>query len=245
MGDRGYRSAFLGYHGQYAFSGPNGAFVDLHWRLSGTGVTFPLRAEEVWPDLRDVVVEGRRLPTFSENHTALFLVGHGSKERWRSLKWLCDFAEFVRRHRGIDWDWVADHSERVGRSRAILLPILLSADWLDAPVPSELLARARRDDAVRRLAEEVQARLTSPGTEGPVQEFLHELAAEERLAHRMRRIGTSLTSRTVGDYQALPLPRWLWSVYYLTRPFRLAFVGARALLTWFLSRASGGPSEPR
>jgi hypothetical protein len=31
-----------------------------------------------------------------------------------------------------------------------------------------------------------------------------------------------MTTRTVGDYQAMPLPKSLWGLYYLTRPFPLA-----------------------
>jgi hypothetical protein len=245
MGDAGYRSAFLAYHGQYVFSGPAGAFVDLHWQLSGKGFVFPLRAEEVWSGLREIVVEGRSLATFSESHTALFLAAHGSKENWRSLKWVCDFAEFSRRHPGIDWDWVAGRFEGVGSSRSLLVSVLLSADWLDAPVPPDLLARARAEATVATLAEEVLHRLTRIGTEWPAEAFMRELAAHERLAHGMLRVGSHLTTRTTGDYAALPLPRALWRFYHLTRPFRLAFVGARAWLSWSRGRGSGGPQEPR
>jgi hypothetical protein len=36
-------------------------------------------------------------------------------------------------------------------------------------------------------------------------------------------------TRTVGDYQAMPLPPELWRVYHATRPFRLAAKAMAAL----------------
>jgi hypothetical protein len=245
MGDRSYRSAFLGYHGQYTFTGPAGAVIDLHWRLSGKGVTFPLLADEVWPELRDLVLERRNLQTFSENHMVLFLAAHGTKEHWSRLKWLCDFAEFVRHHRGIDWTWVSERAERSGCSRALLLPTLLAAEWLDAPVPSDLLERARCNEAIHTLARQVQASLTRVGAEGQDEEFLRTLTAEERLMRRVVRVGTHLTTRTVGDHRAMPLPRALWPAYYGTRVFRLAYLGLRTLLRTLHNRDRRNRPSPQ
>jgi hypothetical protein len=191
-----------------------------------------------------VKIEGKELSTFSETHTALLLAAHGFKEKWRSLKWLCDFAEFVRSHRGIDWEWVAGRTQRMGQFRALLATVLLSAEWLDAPVPANLLSRAQGDATVRMFAEDAGRRLASSRNEGPGKAFMRELAADERLAHRVLRVATHLTTRTVGDYEAMPLPPALWPVYHLTRPFRLAFMGARALLTRRRDPASPDAAAP-
>src|SRR3954447_16895853 len=55
--DRDYRTAFLSYHGQYAFR--RDIWVDLHWQFSQDGVVFPLRAPEVWPRLTEETIAGR------------------------------------------------------------------------------------------------------------------------------------------------------------------------------------------
>ena len=99
--DRDYRTAFLSYHGQYAFRrGQSDLWVDLHWQFSPDGVVFPLRAAEVWPRLIEETIAGRTVPSLAHDDLALFLAAHGTKEGWRSLLWLCDFAEFLRRLSG-------------------------------------------------------------------------------------------------------------------------------------------------
>jgi hypothetical protein len=229
--DRAYRSAFLSYHGQYPFRhGKTGILLDLHWRLSSKGVTFPLQLAKVWPRLKQVTIVGRTVPTLADDDLALFLAAHGTKEGWRSLIWLCDFAEFLRKYQEIDWAAVLDRAQRSHSSRSLLLAVALASALLDAPVPSALVDRALRNSAVRALAEKARLRMLRTVPEGELAEFLNGLNTEDRLGQRLRRVAVLLTTRTVGDYKAMPLPKSLWGIYYFTRPFRLARKVAEKIL---------------
>jgi hypothetical protein len=108
------------------------------------------------------------------------------------------------------------------RVRPLLLATLLASTLLDGPAPAELLHQAQNKSAVRSLAEQAQARMlrTIPG--GELVEFLNGLNTHDRLRHQLLPVVTLLTTRTIGDYQAMPFPKSLWGIYYLTRPFRLA-----------------------
>ena len=64
--------------------------------------------------------------------------------------------------------------------------------------------------------------MLSTAPQGELSEFLDSLNTHDLLRHRLWPVVTLLTTRTVGDYQAMPLPKSLWGIYYLTRPFRLA-----------------------
>ena len=221
--DRDYRSAFLSYQGQYAFRHSNtGISVDLHWRLSSKGVAFPLQLAEIWSRLEQVTIAGRTVLTLAHDDLALFLAAHGTKEGWRSLIWVCDFAELLRKYQDIDWVAVFDRAQRSHSSRPLLLAIALASTLLDAPAPPELVNQARKNSAVRALAEEAQLRMLRTVPEGELREFLNGLNAHSRLRHRLWPLATLLTTRTVSDYKAMPLPKSLWGIYYLTRPFRLA-----------------------
>src|SRR6516165_1086088 len=102
--DRDYRTAFLSYHGQYAFRrGQSDLWVDLHWQFCGDGVVFPLRAVEVWPGLIEETIAGRAVLSLARDDLALYLAAHGTKEGWRNLLWLCDFEEFLRLYEDVDW----------------------------------------------------------------------------------------------------------------------------------------------
>jgi hypothetical protein len=221
--DRDYRCAFLSYQGQYAFrQRSTGISVDLHWQLSSKGVACPLQLDEIWPRLENVAIAGRTIPTLSRDDLGLFLAAHGTKEGWRSLIWVCDFAELLRKYQDIDWAAVLDRAQRSHCSRALLLAIDLASTLLDAPAPAALINRTCKDSALRTLAEKAKLRMLRAVPEQELGEFLTSLNTHDRLRHRLWPIATLLTTRTVSDYQSMPLPKSLWPIYYLTRPFRLA-----------------------
>jgi hypothetical protein len=229
--DRDYRSAFLSYHGEYAFRHSNtGISVDLHWQLSSKGVARPLQLAEIWSRLEKVTIAGRTVLTLAHDDLALYLAAHGTKEGWRSLNWVCDFAEFLRQYQEIDWAAVLDRAQRCHSSRPLLLATVLASTLLDAPAPAVLIDRAWKNSAVRALAEEAKLRMLRAVPEGELGEFLNRLNTHDRLRYKLWPVATLLTTRTVSDYQAMPLPKSLWGIYYLTRPFRLASKIAKMIL---------------
>jgi putative nucleotidyltransferase-like protein len=225
--DRDYRTAFLSYHGQYAFRrGQSDLWVDLHWQFAGDGVVFPLQAAEVWPRLIEQTIAGRTVPSLAHDDLALFLAAHGTKERWRRLLWLCDFAEFLRGYQDLDWFAILERATRSHSSRQLLLAIELAATMLDAPAPAELLNQARNSPAVQSLARRARQGMLLTAPKGSW-EFRFGLDTHDKFLHRLLPIKALLTTRTVGDHQAMPLPKSLWGLYYLTRPFRLAAHAAK------------------
>jgi Uncharacterised nucleotidyltransferase len=228
--DEDYRKAFLSYQGQYAFRHrQTGAAVDLHWQLSSKGVVFPLRSAEVWSRVEHVMIGGRKVPTFAKADLALFLAAHGTKEGWRRLNWVCDFAELLRKYRHIDWSEVFERAHRAHSSRSLLLAIFLAVTLLEAPAPVDLIERARNNPAIRALADKARLRMLSMAQQGELEEFIGGLDTHDKLRHRLWPIATLLVTRTVGDYRTMPLPKSLWGIYYVTRPFRLASKAARMM----------------
>jgi hypothetical protein len=237
--DRDYRSTFYSYQGQYGFyHGQIGIALDLHWELSRTGVAFPVKSTEVWSKPRQVTIAGRTVPTLADDDLLLFLAAHGTKEGWRRLIWVSDFAELLRRCQKIDWADLLARARRSHSSRSLLLAIELASTLLDAPAPANLINRARDNSAVRALSEKARGRMLSTVSQGELSEFLNTLNTHDLLRHRIRPVLTLLTTRTVGDYEAMPLPKSLWAAYYLTRPLRLAWKAVKMMTSSSPSRAT-------
>jgi hypothetical protein len=229
--DRDFRSAFLAYQGQYAFRNKRTGFsVDLHWRLASKGEAFLVRSEDVWSRLEQVAICGRMVPSLAHDDLTLLLAAHGTKEGWRFLKWVCDFAEILRKCRNIDWVTVLARAERSYCSRPLQLAMFLASTLLDAPAPQQLIDKAQENPAVRALAEKARGRLLCSGPTGELIDFLNGLNTHDRMRHRLLPVATLLTTRTVGDYKAMPLPKSLWGAYYVTRPFRLAAKAAELVI---------------
>jgi hypothetical protein len=228
---RDFRSAFLGYQGQYALRNKRtGTSVDLHWSLSAKGEAFPFRSEEIWARLEEVMLCNRTIPTLARDDLALYLAAHGTKEGWRYLKWVCDFAEFLRKYRNINWEAMLDRAERSHSSRPLQLALVLASRLLGAPAPAKLIDKAWHNPAIRALANKAHGRMLRGYPEGELTAFANGLNTHDRLRHRLWPVLTLLTTRTVGDYRAMPLPKSLWGIYYFSRPFRLAAKAAKMVL---------------
>jgi hypothetical protein len=235
---RPFRSAFLSYYCQQMFKGPNGVVVDLHWRLASKNVAFPIRPAEIWGRLRRATISGREIATLADEDLALFLAAHGTKEGWERLMWVCDFAELLRKHRDIDWKVVLDRAQRAHSSRPLLLAIALASTLLEAPAPNELVEKARNDASVQALAQEAKVgMLRAAASEGEFRELLNGLKTYDSVRYAIWPLAMLLMTRTLGDYQAMPLPQVLWRIYHLSRPVRLATRAAQTLLRSTLLRS--------
>jgi hypothetical protein len=234
---RGYRPAFpeprfrrffQGHQGQTAFRRDGGTVdLDLHWTFSGSFLPFPLRDDEIWDRLTNVSVAGVDLPTLAPADTVLLLAGHGTKEGWRSLMWLRDFAFAVERWRDLDWADIHCRASRNGCGDNVLLACALAEQVLEAPVPPALARAVATSHRVATLADALAMRLR----EGRLDKrHLDDLALCDRRVDRWRAALGFALAPTPGDFDALPLPRVLWPVYYLLRPVRLMSKAVRGTL---------------
>ena len=224
-GSREYREAFQAYQRQYMFKDADSVLgIDLHWDFSQKGVPFPVCASEIWSTLEEVRISDRTVPILGPDVLAFFLAGHGAKEGWRCLGWVCDFAEFYQQHSDMNWIALWERANRQNRGRSILVGLSLAAKLLTVRVDTRLLEHAERDSAVRALVELAvhrmmhltDAEIWKPETE------LTNLELCETWFDKLNALWVLASTRTTGDYEVLPLPRSLWRLYHVTRPFRLA-----------------------
>ena len=218
-----FRGAFLGYQKQYMFVRENPELaIDLHWDFTGGSTPFPLSSLEIWRDLEKTNIGGQAVPTLARANLALLLAGHGAKEGWRCLSWVVDFALFVEKHRDLDWLNLLERARRKGCGRTVLVGCRLAARLLGACVDHNVLRLTENDVQARQAADALSRRISHGFPTLALDREFGDLELCENWSQKARTIGKLLTTRTVGDYASMPLPRPLWRIYHLTRPFRLA-----------------------
>jgi hypothetical protein len=160
---------------------------------------------------------------------ALLLAGHGTKEAWRCLGWVCDFALLLDRHPELDWLGIHRRARARGCGDAVLLGCAMALELLEVPVPQVLQHSIAASARVRALAallsHELRQGLSLPAPERHFSDFHLCDSRLDKLKAAMRLVLT----RTTGDYEAMKLPQALWPLYYATRPFRLAAKALAAL----------------
>jgi Uncharacterised nucleotidyltransferase len=228
LGEWRVREAFLGYQRQYQLLDPDtGRALDLHWDFGGDHLPFPIGAGEVWSDGATVSFGDRRLRTLAGANLALLLAGHGTKEQWRSLELVCDFAWLVDRHPELDWHEIHRRAAARHSGRSVLLGALLAERLLGVPVPPPLRDAVDRQAGLSGRASELIAVLAGNVSNGG--SYFTDLELCDRPVDRLRGFLNLSLRPTTSDYRALPLPPALWPLYYLTRPLRLAAQAAGRL----------------
>ncbi|MDP1749957.1 MAG: nucleotidyltransferase family protein [Reyranella sp.] len=230
QGDEDFRRAFLVHQRQYAFARADGiGAIDLHWDFSGTHVPFPLAPADIWDDLAQISIGDHRVATVGGANLALLLAGHGTKEAWHALKWVCDFAWMIDRNPDLDWLDVHRRARLRRCGDSVLLGCSLVQRLLDVAVPHDLAGLVARSGRVRSLTASLVDHMRLGFLPTVSDENFTDLAlCDGRLAQVKAALKLIFTP-TAGDYEAMKLPAMLWSAYYVTRPFRLAVKALAAL----------------
>lgn len=230
QGDRAFRRAFLAHLRQCAFGHRDvDATVDLHWDFRGIHLPFPLLPGEIWEALESFAIGDATVPTIGGANLALLLAGHGTKEAWRSLDWICDFAMLVDRCPGLDWLEIHRRARRRQCGDAVLLACTLAEQLLGTPVPEPLVNPLGASTRVPRLASALIDELRQGRSPAQLREGVTDLDLCETAGARMKAVLTLAMAPTAGDYAAWPLPQPLWPLYRALRPFRLAAKALRSL----------------
>lgn len=222
QGGSAYRRAFLSPLRQCAYARAGlETTIDLHWGLSGMHLPFPLDPADLLREATQIRIGQTSVPAPTPSHLAALLAGHGTKENWRCLSWVADFAWLVDRHGDLDWLAIHHAAARRGCGNSLLLGCLIAEELLGSRVPAALEGPIANQPTVRARA----ATLIAGVRQGrPVAAQLPDLADLDlcdRRRDRLRAIVTLAVTPTGGDYRALPLPEPLWGAYRFIRPFRL------------------------
>ena len=177
--------------------------------------------------------------TLAGEDLLLVLCAHGAKHLWSWLSGIGDVAEVLRVHPTMNWPKVVAEARSLHCERMLLLGLLLAHDLLEAPVPEELVSRARAAPAVPALMSQVQRQLFRERDNAPwgLRNALFHLRARERLRDGLRYALSLALTPTVADWTAVRVPAPLSFVHYGLRPIRLAGKYGRHLLGRFRGAA--------
>lgn len=197
--------------------------VELHTELTLRHFPQRPRLDELAARRVTIALPGGEVPTFGVEDGLTLLCVHGSKDFWERIGWVTDIAEMVRRHAGLDWDAARRVAEGFGAGRMLDLGLLVAMDALDAPVPREMLRRARQDAEVTRIATEIEHRLLN--RDEPPMDARTRLVFRRAMVRGWAsgwRYATRLTLLPAEeDLNMVRLPATLAPLYVALRPLRL------------------------
>jgi hypothetical protein len=195
-----------------------GCDVDLHWEISAS--YFPaFNADSARARVHRVEVGGAQIPTFGPDDLFACLALHGARHCWVSLGWICDVAKLVS-VAPLNWDGLlANRRTR----RMFQVALLLAADLLSAPIPPEIVFKARHDRAAVGLAQQISGNLFTADADlaGRPTGALMQLRMAGTLRDRARYVWRRALQANQTDNDFLPLPPRLKPLLHVIRPFRV------------------------
>ena len=167
------------------------------------------------------MIAGTEVPDMNSEIKLLMLCMHGSRHIWSRLIWICDVVQLVNASPDLDWQEVIEEAKRSGLWRALALGILLAHRVAGATVPQAALRRFESDTTARRLAQLIQDNLFDAPCSLPTGRMPYNvqlLGFDDRLKMLF---SPDFLQPNVRDRAAITLPKSLYALYYLIRPFRI------------------------
>ena len=208
----------------FNFYRADGKVVELHWRFTPRHFPFPLVETGLWNRLGSVDLPGQKALNLSPEDMLLLLCVHGSKHCWERLMWICDIAALISAEPDLDWDGALRRARQLRVARMVFVGLLLADEVLQAAVPEGPLRAAKEDQEAVRLAAWIGRRLRQRPLDplSETEEYRFVYTVREGKRDRLRYFQHLLLTPAEEDWEFLPLPGSLASLYYLLRPIRLA-----------------------
>jgi len=207
------------------------AVIDLHWRIAPRYFDFAAGGGSVWERVQRMPLLDGSIATLAPADLMLFLCIHGTKHGWPLLGWICDLATLIRRNRPLDWGAIAREAARLRSRRPLLLGICLANAIFGAAADESLLAAARGDRIVRKLASAIMRRLFGGVTQSTLfNEWYVPVAAQDSARQKIRYLADRALTPAIEDWELIRLPRALFPLYYAIRPLRLTAAQGPRLL---------------
>ena len=199
-------------------------FLEVHWRLTSNSLLMPRDATIMCYRSQAVHIGGAAFTTLADEELFLYLCVHGSVHVWFRLKWLADIAAFLQRLRPEIIERIATRAQTLGLDRPFYVALTLAHELIAAPVPSDILAKARRDGVSRRLVIAGCKALNWRGSPGEPSETpwfntwlsWHAFRLKPGLQYRLRELQHQMCSPE--DWARVRLPEKLFFLYLPLRP---------------------------
>lgn len=199
--------------------------IDLHWSLLPKHFSFSPEQKLVWSQLQTVNFGKTTVKTMSPEITLLFLCAHAAKHNWNHLCWICDLAEIINNNPELDWNFIKTHQGYLGTEKMVNLSLYLAHDLLNAQLPQSVWQQIELDSNLPVLAQEVKAILFENksyyvGSFPVANIYLKTMTSwQDKVWYWL----DAITTPTPLEWSILPLPMWLFTLYYPIRLIRLIF----------------------
>ena len=193
--------------------------VEPHWSFTPSFLAIDLDYSNILARRRYLRMKDKTVATLSSEDGLLALLLHGTKERWRKLKWVSDIADYVRASQAMNWDLFLQLAADAGLKRMVLAGLSLTDQLMPIPIPQNVRSQIAADHKIRGLNQKALRQLFDPNRKDRrgYQFSPYIWGLRERTSDRVHYLHKLLTTPRMDHYQWIQLPDSLFSGYYLVK----------------------------
>ena len=213
-------SFYLKHQREYVFRTKRGVSLEVHWNFQGMFLRFPIDTEFIFEKPITMKVDGKNVISFNIENLILILSIHAALHDWSELSMICDISELVQSKKNIDWNYLIRKSEIMKVKKILQVTLLLARDLLGLEIPSQVMNR-RGSSQSDSLAREIESIFYEDSSLSMYRRLLFLFKKRDNLKDGFAEVLRTIFIPTYYDFSDLALPKPLYFLYYIIRPFLL------------------------
>ncbi len=192
--------------------------VELQWQILPRFYSVEFDLDELFQRSVEVEAQGARLRTLASEDLMLVLSVHAAKHEWAQLGMIRDIATLAQSE--LDWRRIEAEARRLGILRILGISLLLARNLFSSGAPGSLEFLT---GGAEKSGSEIQFRLASglePENES-LRHFRLMMRTRERWQDSMRLAWRLAFTPSIGEWQTVNIPDWLFPLYGGVRVGRL------------------------
>ena len=197
--------------------------VEVHWDVVPRRIGLPDQVRALWDRTVSLDLGGKEMPFPAADNLFLVLCLHNFKDNWYRCFHLTDVARMVALGAVADWAGLMSEARSRRVLRIVLVNLFVVRHLYGQEIPAEAAEAAETVGGLHDASDSIVRELVRAprSVSGTVAALRFQAGLLDTRRDRLRMISSTLLSVSVGDAESFDLPRVLWPLYLLWRPFRL------------------------
>lgn len=220
---------FLDWNKDANYINANSVVLELHWHLLKNLKLLhgdqPEAPDSFWQAPLTIKLYNTLLTSLSKDNLLIYLFAHGSYSGWARLHWLIDIYDFIKRYPP-NWQNLMTKAKEFNATNVVIEGVTMANLFFNFTVPNILKDKDKHNRITKALIHSSLLNMDNkrlfyifPQSKWRVHYrrlFLIGQTKKERFDYFFKSFTTSSS-----DWQTLPLPRFLFFLYYPLRPMLL------------------------
>ena len=197
--------------------------VEVHWDVVPRRIGLPDQVRTLWDRTVSLELGGKQMPFPAADNLFLVLCLHNFKDNWYRCSHITDVARMVALGAVVDWAGLISEARSRRVLRIVLVNLFVVRHLYGQEIPAEAAEAAETVGGLHDASDSIVRELVRAprAVSGTVAALRFQAGLLDTRRDRLRMISRTLLSVSVGDAASFDLPRVLWPLYLLWRPFRL------------------------